>query len=584
MAYSVLTEEGKKFIRKICKGTGNSLLQGTHTYALPYTTPPLKKLWVCNIKDPNDPTKTIQNNAQLGEALITWFEKYASDFQLDANVIAAQAYAESGYRAWDFPGGDSTASGINQFVMLTTYWVIVQNMGNPPSKATMLPGEIAEINANLKNPRSRDSYNVLSSLSKDAYDNRPILHQNVIDNPAIMIKAQCYYMKFFANNSDSLTSTSLFCYSRGTYMSPTYSRSIQKCDAGHPNAKDYKTEGLNYVLKIFGILGDKDNWLVGKGLGKDYKPAPEKIDGKMVYYYFGYDQTKEPLEPGKNLKIGPGYDWNPYQANVQESDHYNLQNDITETKNDKVVEELSKYEKYKFIYFPEKNYIRKPTAKLQLVLHHTASGGQSAAGDILWWEQQVAVSGDRVSVSFIVTRDGTILQLFSTQYWAYHLGTTEALIAEYGVQGIGNEALNSGSIGIEIDNWGGLINRGGNWYPAASPQSPAIPIQDVIEYKSPNYPQGYHGYYAFQRYTNEQIESLRVLIKAISMGSESKKIADALKYSGEAMWGTYVGGKWLANRDAYAQKPGIWTHVSYRPDKSDCQPQPNLVDLLKTLQ
>jgi len=51
------------------------------------------------------------------------------------------------------------------------------------------------------------------------------------------------------------------------------------------------------------------------------------------------------------------------------------------------------------------------------------------------------------------------------------------------------------------------------------------------------------------------------------------------------MWGKYdtVSKKWLAEPVAYSQAKGIWTHVSYVPDKSDCQPQPELVNLLKTL-
>lgn len=583
MAYSPLTAEGEKFIRKVCEGNGNSLLQGKHSYALPYTTPPATQTWVCSIKDPADPTKIISSNSQLGEALIYWFNKYAGDFLLDANVIAAQAFAESGYIAWNYAGGDSTASGINQFTMITIFAVITENLGSPVlsnSTTSMSNTDIAALIYNLRNPQSRDSYNVKSTLPQDAFFNRPLLHQNVINNPGIMIKAQCYYMKFFANNSDSLASTALFCYSRGRFMSPTYSRAIQKCDTNFPSNLDYKKEGLAYVLKIFGILGDKDNALRSKGLDKGYKP---------VGYYFGYDQTKDPKEPNKNLKLTD--DWNPYNANVSESSEFNLQNDITANNQDLVVVELSKYPKYKFIYYPENLYQHKETDKWQIVLHHTASGGVSsnangAANDILFWEQQVAKTGTKVATSFILTRDGTILQLFSTRYWAYHLGITDAWFTQYGTPGIDNVQLNSQSVGIEIDNWGGLINVGGSWYPAANPKGAAIPIQNVIEYKAPNYPHGFHGYFAFEKYTPDQIASLRVLIHAINVGFPKIQ----LKYEndllpGVNMWGTYDNGsgKWLAEKAAYAENKGVWTHVSYNPEKSDCQPQPELVDMLRTL-
>ena len=574
MAYTKLSEEGLKFIRKVCEGNGNSLLQGKNKYALPYTTPPDTRTWTCNIQDPKDSSKMITTNKQLGEALIFWFDKFAEIYQLDANVIAAQAFAESSYIAWNYAGGKSTASGINQFTMTTIYWVIVENLGHPRVANAMSEGDIADITHNLRNPLSKNSYQVGSTLPADAYYNRPILHQNVIDNPGIMIKAQCYYMKNIADKSDSLTSTSLFCYSRGMYMSKTYSRAIQRCDKDNSGNLKYKDEGLNYVLKIFGILGDKDNFLKSKGLG-NYKPSG---------IYFGYDEKYFPTKDGvvdpRNLRLKET--WKPYDANVDESSQYNLQRDITENNRDVVVEELSTYPKYKFIYFPEQNYIRKEVKKRQIVLHHTVSG-EGSGNDILWWEREVARTGTQVATSFIVTRDGTILQLFSSKYWAWHLGIDDTLLKEYGTPGIDNTLLNSQSVGIEIDSWGGLINSGGEWYPAGSPKSKPIPVKNVVEYKAPEYPNGFHGYKAFEKYTDAQIESLRVLITAIKKGNSEIE----LEYRGDKMWGTFdtTTNKWLAEKQAYsAMNNGVWTHVSFRPDKSDCHPQTELKNLLKTLE
>lgn len=569
MAYSPLTTEGKHFITEVCKGNGNSLLQGSKG-VLPYTNPAVNKTWVCDIKDPNNSGKTITTNSQLGQALIFWFEKYANDFQLDANVIAAQAFAESSYIAWNYAGGGSTASGINQFTMTTIFWVIVENMGLPKtthSDVMMDTKEIVEIIYELKNPYGKNSYAVGSTLPADAVFNRPILHQNVINNPGIMIKAQCYYMKTIANKSDSLTSTSLFCYSRGMYMSTTYSRAIQKCDKDHTGKLEYKDEGLKYVLKIFGILGDKNNYL-SKTLD-NYKPKN---------LYFGYDESKGVNDP-RNLRLMEK--WTPYDANVDESTQYNVQDNFVKDK-DVVIEELSNYKKYKFIYYPENNYKREDTKKRQIVLHHTVSG-EGAGGDVLWWEHEVARSGTEVATSFIVTRDGTILQLFSTKYWAWHLGIDDALFKIYGTSGIDNTILNSQSVGIEIDSWGGLINSGGNWYPAGSPKSAMIPIKNVVEYKAPDYANGYHGYAAFEKYTDEQIASLRVLINAITFNQDNKI---SLDYMGDDMWGKYDSStnKWLADSRAYgANNSGIWTHTSFRPDKSDCHPQTELKNLLKTL-
>jgi len=38
---------------------------------------------------------------------------------------------------------------------------------------------------------------------------------------------------------------------------------------------------------------------------------------------------------------------------------------------------------------------------------------------------------------------------------------------------------------------------------------------------------------------------------------------------------------WNLNNSALEGTPGIWTHVSFRPDKSDCHPQLSLIKLLK---
>jgi hypothetical protein len=40
---------------------------------------------------------------------------------------------------------------------------------------------------------------------------------------------------------------------------------------------------------------------------------------------------------------------------------------------------------------------------------------------------------------------------------------------------------------------------------------------------------------------------------------------------------------WDLNDDALNGKNGIFTHVSYRADKSDMHPQPELVEMLKGL-
>jgi hypothetical protein len=45
----------------------------------------------------------------------------------------------------------------------------------------------------------------------------------------------------------------------------------------------------------------------------------------------------------------------------------------------------------------------------------------------------------------------------------------------------------------------------------------------------------------------------------------------------------YNADMWDVTNNALDGKPGIWTHNSYRTDKSDCHPQPELIKMLQTL-
>ncbi|HLM66104.1 MAG TPA: N-acetylmuramoyl-L-alanine amidase [Longimicrobium sp.] len=80
------------------------------------------------------------------------------------------------------------------------------------------------------------------------------------------------------------------------------------------------------------------------------------------------------------------------------------------------------------------------TPKKRIVLHFTAG---YLKGDIATLTQR----NYHVSVPFVVARDGTIYNLWSSREWSYHLGK-EAVG--------GNKAMSRSSVGIEISNIGWL--------------------------------------------------------------------------------------------------------------------------------
>lgn len=221
------------------------------------------------------------------------------------------------------------------------------------------------------------------------------------------------------------------------------------------------------------------------------------------------------------------------------------------------------------VNFPENQYFREQTDKKQIVLHHTVSG-QGVEGDINWWLS----NSSRIATALIIDWKGDKYQCFSSKYWAHHLGVTVEQLRNmgFGDAGSRNLLLNKGSIGIEIDAWGGLVKHNRLWYPAIwdsnlkqhVANTKVKPIRNIQVYS-----EGYRGFYGFEKYTDEQIEAVRKLL--VFWGD---LYGIPLKYN-EDMWDVSI--------NALSGEAGIWTHTSYRKDKSDCHPQPELIQMLKSL-
>ena len=205
--------------------------------------------------------------------------------------------------------------------------------------------------------------------------------------------------------------------------------------------------------------------------------------------------------------------------------------------------------------FPIGKYFRQAYNKNQAVLHHTVSG-EGVAGDITHWIK----SKFRIGTCVIVGRRGDINQVFSSKYWAYHLGVQGWVYRKLGIK---YNRRDMNSIGIEIDSYGALKWSKSNlrWENVYGGH-----VQDgnVI-----TYPEGFRGFYAFERYTTEQIESVRQLLVYWN-----KRYGIPLYYN---------AGMWDVSREALGGKAGIWAHTSFRYDKSDCHPQKELIEMLKGL-
>ena len=217
------------------------------------------------------------------------------------------------------------------------------------------------------------------------------------------------------------------------------------------------------------------------------------------------------------------------------------------------------------IDFPNNQFFDEVVEKKQIYLHHTVSGNNANAV-ANWWKS----NPEKVAVAMIIGKDGTIYQLYESNKWAYHLGLQLPTFQENGVT---FQWLDKISIGIEILNWGGLVkDTTGKWYPAGwdSVNKKSIPLINCGEIQEvQEYPNGFRGYFGFEKYSSAQIESVR---KLLCYWNERYNIP--LDYNCDM---------WDISKKALSGNPVIFTHVSVRKDKSDCHPQQELIEMLKGL-
>jgi len=210
--------------------------------------------------------------------------------------------------------------------------------------------------------------------------------------------------------------------------------------------------------------------------------------------------------------------------------------------------------------FPNNQYYREETDKKQIVLHHTASG-RGVTGDFRHWLN----TPQRIATHVIVDFEGVIYQAYSSKYWAHHLGVKQAFLKSNGIENYKtqNKILNQHSIAIEIDAWGGLKydKENGVWKSWAGK---IVPAERVVKYEKK-----YRGYFGFERYTDAQLCAVKDLLIFWN-----KRYEIPLHYN-EDMWDV--------SKNALKGKAGVYSHSSYRKDKSDAHPQPELIQMLKGL-
>lgn len=214
-----------------------------------------------------------------------------------------------------------------------------------------------------------------------------------------------------------------------------------------------------------------------------------------------------------------------------------------------------------------KDILKKDT----IYLHHTA-GSHRPDYTIDGWERDMNKSGGQLAVAtaYVIggisttdknaAYDGSIYRAFEDKYWAHHLGCKTD----------NNKLLNQKSVGIEVCNYGPLTKtKDGTFLNYVNKPVPADMVGTLIK--------PFKGFTYYHKYTDKQILSLKELIIDIS----KRHLIDIKK--GLKVVAPLADAAFTLNSNALAGSPGVWTHVNVRDDKFDLWPQPQLIEMLKSL-
>ncbi len=205
-------------------------------------------------------------------------------------------------------------------------------------------------------------------------------------------------------------------------------------------------------------------------------------------------------------------------------------------------------------------FIQEKTTKERIVLHFTVGNVLSDTRS-LTDEQR-----GRVSVPFVLARDGRIYRLFSSTMWSYHLGK----------DAIGGNTIQSkASIGIEISNYGGLKEVAGNLETAYSrlnaKKTPDIYCSLAETHLYHKLDEPYRGFSYFASYTDAQYESLIKLLRYLTAYYQIPRafLPESIRYE--------------LTQDVLKFR-GICSHVNFRKDKSDIGPAFDWARVIKGLE
>ena len=215
MAYTKITDIGKNFIRKTFNYS--EIYGGLHDS---------KYSILDGIRyESNSPINTP-------DLFIDLLESSALEFDIDANILAANTYVESNFKFWEY--SSTGALGISQITRVK--WADFLNIFSIDDKNKKFDG-IVQSPEEVKNKNKKRK-----------------LKQNILNNPEICIRYQAFILSRNANACNNLASVTLISYNQGEkYLAKTLEDSLNKLI--NDTKADYR-QAVNHVIRVFGHLQD----------------------------------------------------------------------------------------------------------------------------------------------------------------------------------------------------------------------------------------------------------------------------------------------------------------------------------------
>jgi hypothetical protein len=232
-------------------------------------------------------------------------------------------------------------------------------------------------------------------------------------------------------------------------------------------------------------------------------------------------------------------------------------------------------------FLPDGEFLKGPTTKSWLFLHHTA-GWENPYNTINSWARdnrgaiatEFVLGGQRITDGNS-SLDGELVQAFPKGGYGWHLGT-------------GNNIMHRNSVGVEVCNFG-YLTEGGYWkWNPTTKKNEWIKLKSnrvytyvgtevdpssnqVVTLKNP-----FRGHKIWHRYSDMQISVLKDFILFIA----NRDNIDVRKGLPELIRKNGVSAFDFFDVAFVTKNPGLWNHTNVRKDKFDMFPQKELIDML----